>query len=46
MADYDENKIRILLYRILVGKCNHSINVSYLKYATKYLDALLNAKVT
>lgn len=35
MADYSENKIKISLYSVVLGKCKHSINVPYLKYATK-----------
>lgn len=46
MADYNENKITILLNRVVLGKCKHRINVSYLTYATKYVDSLGNAKVT
>lgn len=46
MAEYSENKVKILLYRVALGKYSHNINVPYFKYATKYVDALDNAKVT
>lgn len=45
LADYCENKNKMSLYRVELDKCKHSINVPYLRYATKYVAALDNAKV-